>query len=549
MASDDMGDMRGRVQLMNDDRKALMESTQSIIKQNKELLKSLKSENKELHAALSDLQQQSSKKEKSGDLVRLEADAADYRRKYDDVRSAAIVKQREVNGLIDKLKDLEKDNGRLVDQDTPLTRQIRTLENRLDKAMIKYNEAQSIRKTYEQIVKRLKEERIGFDNQLAAIERTLRAKEKDLEELVLMSHDAQHAKEMAKAELSKLELQIAEERRAREKELSERRLLVQQKKDMNLRLEKREQKRREEAQSDVHEEDSAVKKTAANAFSAAASSNKQEEEDAKITTYEDAFRKIKDATGVSDVNEVIQKFLTQDETHNNLVAMTKEAQAKIDQLNEEKAHVKAKVEEIKYSGTGSLGSRRIVDEFESHLSEANGKCERNKQKYERVAKMLINVKAGIEHLSDKLEVIKIDQPPIVLTDDTVVEVLQHCELKLMKLTESVDILHKDEGGSAAASRPSAADAAGEEGSAQYNIRISLPREADNDSYEEDYEDDDQEEVYDRESVKKYSFLMLEKANKKQKRQKKKKMGKAEAAAAVPSPTKGAVAKGTKAGIE
>ncbi len=36
-------------------------------------------------------------------------------------------------------------------------RTIRILENRLDKVMIKYNEAQSIRKTYEQIVKRLKE--------------------------------------------------------------------------------------------------------------------------------------------------------------------------------------------------------------------------------------------------------------------------------------------------------------------------------------------------------------------------------------------------------
>ena len=52
-------------------------------------------------------------------------------------------------------------------------RQIRTLENRLDKAMIKYNEAQSIRKTYDQIVKRLKEERVNFDNQLGAIEATL----------------------------------------------------------------------------------------------------------------------------------------------------------------------------------------------------------------------------------------------------------------------------------------------------------------------------------------------------------------------------------------
>ena len=48
--------------------------------------------------------------------------------------------------------------------------------------MIKYNEAQSIRRTYEQIVKRLKEERIGFDNQLAAVERTLKAKDHDLEE-------------------------------------------------------------------------------------------------------------------------------------------------------------------------------------------------------------------------------------------------------------------------------------------------------------------------------------------------------------------------------
>lgn len=66
--------------------------------------------------------------------------------------------------------------------------------------MIKYNEAQSIRKTYEQIVKRLREERVGFDNQLAALERTLNAKRHDYEELLLLSGDANHAKEMAVSE-------------------------------------------------------------------------------------------------------------------------------------------------------------------------------------------------------------------------------------------------------------------------------------------------------------------------------------------------------------
>jgi coiled-coil domain-containing protein 151 len=80
---------------------------------------------------------------------------------------------------------------------------------------------------------------VGFDNQIAAIERTLKAKEKDLEELLLMSHDAQHAKEVAKAELGGLERQLAEEKKQREKEVAERRLLVQQKMEMNQKLEKR----------------------------------------------------------------------------------------------------------------------------------------------------------------------------------------------------------------------------------------------------------------------------------------------------------------------
>lgn len=35
--------------------------------------------------------------------------------------------------------------------------------------MIKYNEAQSIHQTYQQVVKRLNDERVGYDSELAAI--------------------------------------------------------------------------------------------------------------------------------------------------------------------------------------------------------------------------------------------------------------------------------------------------------------------------------------------------------------------------------------------
>lgn len=69
------------------------------------------------------------------------------------------------------------------------------LENRLDKAMIKYNEAVSIKKTYDVILKRLREERIGFDKQLEGLEQAIKSKNFDFDELLLLSHDANHARE------------------------------------------------------------------------------------------------------------------------------------------------------------------------------------------------------------------------------------------------------------------------------------------------------------------------------------------------------------------
>ena len=67
--------------------------------------------------------------------------------------------------------------------------------------MIKYNEAQAVKKTYEQIVKRLQEERLTFDNQLSNFEKTLKVKKSDALELESMSRDATHAKELAKVKM------------------------------------------------------------------------------------------------------------------------------------------------------------------------------------------------------------------------------------------------------------------------------------------------------------------------------------------------------------
>lgn len=61
-------------------------------------------------------------------------------------------------------------------------------------------------------------------------------------------------------------------------------------------------------------------------------------------------------------------------------------------------------------------------QIENNVNNAINKCERTKLKYERVQKILVNVKAGIEHLYEKLEFFKLEgKPNIVISDDTLVE--------------------------------------------------------------------------------------------------------------------------------
>ena len=290
------------------------------------------------------------------ELAKLDEQITQLRRKHDDLAHANLEKRRELDKLNDRLQDLSREASLPSPEDNPIMKEIRELEVRLQKAVTKYEDAQEVRRTYEQIVKRLKEERIGFNNQLEARESTMRAKEADYEELLLMSHDANQSKELAKQargaapspranatqlpcathpptfplsspadddappsrcplqELAKFEQVVSEERKLREKELTERRALVAKKQEINAELERREKARRDAmaapSSADRSTRDGARQATTTGAAHAITEADIEEEQE-KIASYEAAFREIKEATGVADVNEVIQKFITQ----------------------------------------------------------------------------------------------------------------------------------------------------------------------------------------------------------------------------------------------
>lgn len=511
--------LRERLHLLEQDRKAFFENSQNQIRANRDAIKKIRDENKQMKAMLTAAQKgQTSVHAK--EINSLDENIYKATLKLDRTRDEIAQRLEALHEHQQQLKEIEVESQPFLTEESYLTRKILMLENRLDKSLIKYNEAQAIRKTYEDIVRRLKEERVGFDNQLAAIERTLKAKDHDYQELLNMSHDANHAKELAKMELQQFKVSFEEKRRLKDKELAERKKYVQSKIEQTQRLERKEKQLRQQIADEEARKAEGENQPRTGALVAASGRGenafRSPEEEERFAQYESAFRTIKEATGVSDVQEVIQKFLSQEETHRNLVQMTREAQNRIDALNTEKSDLMSKIDELRYSGSGQLGSRRIVEEFEVHLREVENTTRANSEKYERLARLLISVKAGVEHLADKLSGYRAELPTPPMSDDTLIDILRLCEQKLQGLVDEVV----------------PADAAEEAlitttiELPMHNRRVKLQRdeeEDDNGDDDADLQDEDDDAVLKREQVKKISVNSIQRETKKLKRKKKEKL--------------------------
>ena len=140
---EELADLQNRFHLLEGDRKAFYEQSQLTLKQNKELSDSMRRENKELRSALSAIhKERGSSQETSAlhdaQLAKVEAQLTLLRQRQNQLACQNRVKEKGLKTHEDELCDLMRNSTKPAQETNPLMRQIRTLENRLDKAMIKY---------------------------------------------------------------------------------------------------------------------------------------------------------------------------------------------------------------------------------------------------------------------------------------------------------------------------------------------------------------------------------------------------------------------------
>ena len=317
--AEEIEQLRRKISLLDGDRKAYYENSQWTMQMNKEIVQKLRTKNRDIRLELA--------KKKAGDeqviddafsvqdpvrhcamrgmsgkeaIAKLDQQVCETKKQLNALNHQCRMREKKLAMLQTEYDQVSKDGESTILTNTGQSeeaQQLRILENRLDKMNLKLNEANKIHSTYVQILEHQKEERRTWPKQLDAEEQEIKSQDDELAELQLMYNDAQIARDTARAELSKLEESVLSAKRTRETQLASYKKIAEEKKEHAEKVEKRMQQRASLQQDDLDPEPK--------------SHMTGEEQERKINSYEEAMAKIKEATGVSDIQEVVQRFLSQ----------------------------------------------------------------------------------------------------------------------------------------------------------------------------------------------------------------------------------------------
>ena len=165
----------------------------------------MKEKNEVLKKKIKTRTEANQKVENSKSQRNVEKDLMQWKKKCDEMKAKTQKKRQQLNSLSDRLNEANIVQSDLNNDDNPQMKQIRLVGNRLDKIMIKYNEALDVTKTYQLIKSKLEEDRLHYENLLTAIEKNLSDKNVDMNELISLSSQAKSERDNMENKLKRIQ--------------------------------------------------------------------------------------------------------------------------------------------------------------------------------------------------------------------------------------------------------------------------------------------------------------------------------------------------------
>lgn len=399
-------DLQRKYKIMEGNRASYTEDAQGHIRRQRQTIDKLKFDNTQLKTELKSTQSEDARapgRHQHAEIMRL-GDFADlYTRKIEMERrrveeldqhlalsDAKILEQRKALGGADAAKE----------NDLQIEKQVRVLENKLDKTLTQFNEALAKNKNMRAEIDVLRLERVNFDSVYKKMERDLQLKKKEMSDVIELANISYEARDQAHNEIAALRAQGDREAIAFDSEMRDLGKILDHDRKMKE-AEMRNRLKAAELGVDFPGHDSELeaklKKRGIKGNWAMDAGAKQ------IAVYEEAFKKIQAATGMSDIDDLVTSFIAAEDQNFSLFNFVNELNQETEKLEETAGELRYEID--KFEGADSVQDavrKKLVKELELKIEKTNQNTKAVEERLESTSNTLLALRAGIKSTYENL---------------------------------------------------------------------------------------------------------------------------------------------------
>ncbi len=123
----------------------------------------------------------------------------------------------------------------------------------------------------------------------------------------------------------------------------------------------------------------------------------------RVQSFEEAFQQIKGATGIDNIDELVQSFIDAEDQNYSLFNYVNELNNEVEKLEEQIAAIKAEID--KFRGQGGQNDRqrkRLLKDLENRLASTEERSEQYEAKALKAAKTVSQLEQGIQSVFKKI---------------------------------------------------------------------------------------------------------------------------------------------------
>jgi hypothetical protein len=405
-----------RQRLLDNDRQKYQQAAQSQMSKQQDSISALKKENEKLKQDLAATTGGAYDFQEQDRLAAMQSEVEMLERKlqYERMRKNDIVKKN-TSARIDVLQARKSMGGVNVTTENTqaVDKQVHVLENRLDQALVKFNEALAFNKSLREQIDNLREERKVFQRIYKKLESELHEKKKSMAEKIERANQDYEERDTLQQQLEALRQAAKEDQKKYEENFASIEAAMQQFKhvrDQQLQSMKSTitNPAATRGERGYHESPppssplNSKKGTAASGHNPNESRHSNNDENAPHdddeTDLQDVVDQLKEATGIQDLDVLYHKFLKAEEHNFSMYNF-------VNELNTEQEQLESEIGQLKQQLAGEKGDaqrRKMLKELENELAQTEQQTERLASDTQRQRENLSIIRGVTQELFNRI---------------------------------------------------------------------------------------------------------------------------------------------------